>query len=76
MTKIPTILDMLKYRKLDNGYTVRYHVVKILTPEQRENRENDGFGGELYVEDTTQLHAATTMLVEKYMDKTVPEGTK
>ena len=67
---------MLKYRKLDNGFTVRYHVTKIITSAQREAKETDGFGGELFVEDLTQLHAATAMLVEKYMNKTVKESFK
>jgi hypothetical protein len=67
MTETPTILDMLKYRKLDNGYTVRYHVTKVLTPEQREAKEPDGFGGEMYVESLPHVKKATDMLLTKYM---------
>jgi hypothetical protein len=76
MTEIPTLLDAVKYRKLDNGYTIKYHVAKIITPGQREANERDGFGGELFVENIEQLKAATTMLIEKYMEQSVQEGKK
>ena len=74
--EIPIFLDSVKYRKLENGYTVRYHVSKSLTPEQREAKETDGFGGEMFVENVEQLKSATTMLIDKYTGKTVPEGQK
>lgn len=55
------ILDNLKFRKLDNGYTVKYHCAESGDPESRR------FGGEKYCRSVAELQDAVEQLIEQYM---------
>jgi len=61
------ILDGLKFRKLENGWTVKYHVGDDLvgSPEQPKK----GFGGEIFVQNVTELQQCVKMLINKYMNE-------
>ena len=55
------ILDNLKFRQLENGYTVKYHCAESGDPESKR------FGGEIYVTDVENLKQCVLMLIDKHM---------
>ena len=62
-------LDQLRFKKLENGYTVKYHVVTMEPPlSNPDPRKPNGFSGEIYVCDINQLKACVMMLIEKNLD--------
>lgn len=61
-------LDNLKFRALENGFTIKYHVTRMIAPDELPNAQASGFGGELYVKDVEQLKACVLMLIDKHTD--------
>ena len=55
------ILDNLKFRKLENGWTVKYHLAETQEPEAKR------FGGEIFVKDLADLRDCVNQLIEKHM---------
>ena len=56
------MLDNLKFRKLDNGYTVKYHVANPA------DTVPSGFGGEIFVTDIDQLEKCVSVLIAKHLE--------
>ena len=55
------MLEGLKFRKLDNGYTVKYYAAI---------EDNQGkFAGELYVTDAANLKVAVLSLIDSYLER-------
>ena len=52
-------LANVRFRKLENGYTVKYHVER---PDG-----TSGFGGEIFCENIMQVRACVDMLITKHM---------
>jgi hypothetical protein len=66
------MIDSMKFRKLENGYTVKYHVP--ITAEMA-TKGPSGFGGELFVTDKENLKVAVAALIEKWLERD-PEPRK
>ncbi len=75
------ILDNLKFRALENGFTIKYHVTRTHPgPVSKERAENiqrqsgaleaesppPGFGGEIYVRDIAELKEWVLRLIDKH----------
>lgn len=58
------MLDNLKFRKLENGYTVKYHLVF----PSLDDKPVIKFGGEIYVKDRAQLREAVVELIDKHLE--------
>jgi hypothetical protein len=56
------ILDNLKFRKLENGWTVKYHVSESNDPASGK------FGGEVYCIDLSQVQKCVAALIAKHME--------
>jgi len=54
-------LDNLKFRKLENGWTVKYHLADSDEPEARR------FGGEIFVRDIEDLRECVLNLITEHM---------
>lgn len=68
------LMEGVKIRRLENGFTVKYHVSKELpTKPAAVDPIPSGFGGEIFVTDLEQLKSLLVMLVEKYSTPTKPE---
>lgn len=55
------MLDNLKFRQLENGWTVKYHLCESQLPDAKR------FGGEVYVKDIVELQSAVAGLIAKHM---------
>lgn len=58
-------LDKIQFRKLANGYTVKYHVA---VAAEMAGTGPSGFGNEIYCTDRDNLAACIASLIEKYLD--------
>ena len=61
------MLDKIQFRKLENGYTVKYHVAVI---EEMAGKGPSGFSGEIFVTNEAELHQCVAMLITKYLKTT------
>jgi hypothetical protein len=63
----PMFLDKLQFRKLENGFTVRYHVTETSNPVNPP--PGAGFSKEMYCTDRDSVSKAVAMLITKYIDE-------
>jgi len=61
------MIDSMKFRKLENGYTVRYHVPS--TAQMAGNVGPSGFVRELYVTDKAGLIKAVGELIATWLER-------
>jgi hypothetical protein len=60
------VIDNIKFRKLSNGYTVRYHVP---VKDEMASKGPSGFVDEFYVADKAALKAEVARLIDGWLER-------
>lgn len=64
------MLDNIKIRKLENGYTVKYHI-EIATMDDAGQLGTKGYSKEIYVADKKNLLTVVGALIDSHIQEAV-----